>query len=221
MEFTLKTPVARSRAPGAGQGRAISAAQRAGRGREHLPGRARRRRRQPGSAGDAAARAHRAVLTTMRRRRSRRRRRTAERIRATRPRLLHRHHLGERRAKARLRRGVPDCGPRAYEWLREAMNWYEKPKPSALHGNDDALLRWNACARLIMRDRRLVPAPRRARRASAAGVTRAYFERWNGTLVTTMFGRKSSAPLMSSDVWLCSRCCHQRAGTNSGRMTVT
>jgi hypothetical protein len=26
-------------------------------------------------------------------------------------------------------------------------------------GNDDALLRWNACARLIMRDRRLVPAP--------------------------------------------------------------
>ena len=48
-----------------------------------------------------------------------------------------------------------------------------------------------------------------------------YFERWNGTLVTTMFGRKSSAPLMSSDVWLCSRCCHHRAGTNSGRMTVT
>jgi hypothetical protein len=50
---------------------------------------------------------------------------------------------------------------------------------------------------------------------------RPYFERWNGTLVTTMFLRKSSAPLMSSDVWLCSRCCHQRAGTNSGRMTVT
>ncbi len=28
----------------------------------------------------------------------------------------------------------------------------------------------------------------------------AYFERWNGTLVTTMFGRNSSAPLISSDV---------------------
>ena len=25
-----------------------------------------------------------------------------------------------------------------------------------------------------------------------------YFARWNGTLVTTVFGRKSSAPLMSN-----------------------
>ena len=56
---------------------------------------------------------------------------------------------------------------------------------------------------------------------TGVGIPRDYFERWNGTLVTTMFGRKSSAPLMSSDVWLCSRCCHQLAGTNSGRMTVT
>ena len=48
-----------------------------------------------------------------------------------------------------------------------------------------------------------------------------YFVRWNGTLVTTVLGRKSSAPLMSSARWLWSRCCHQRAGTNSGRMIVT
>jgi hypothetical protein len=27
-----------------------------------------------------------------------------------------------------------------------------------------------------------------------------YFDKWNGTLVTTMFGRKSSAPLIKSDV---------------------
>jgi hypothetical protein len=65
----------------------------------------------------------------------------------------------ERRAKARLKRGVPDCGPRAYEWLREAMTWYEKAEAVRPPGNDDALLRWNACARLIMSDRRLVPAP--------------------------------------------------------------
>jgi hypothetical protein len=64
----------------------------------------------------------------------------------------------ERRAKARLKRGVPDCGPRAYDWLREAMVWYEKAEAVRPPGNDDALLRWNACARLIMRDRRLVPA---------------------------------------------------------------
>src|SRR5438132_2101813 len=65
----------------------------------------------------------------------------------------------ERRAKARLWRGVPDGGPRAYEWLREAMTWYEKAEAIRPPGNDDALLRWNTCARLIMRDPRLVPAP--------------------------------------------------------------
>jgi hypothetical protein len=64
----------------------------------------------------------------------------------------------ERRAKARLKRGVPDCGPRAYDWLREAMTSYEQAEALRPPGNDDALLRWNACARLIMRDRRLVPA---------------------------------------------------------------
>ena len=66
--------------------------------------------------------------------------------------------IWERRAKARLRRGVPDAGPRAYEWLREAMTWYERAEAIRPPGNDDALLRWNTCARLIMRDHRLVPA---------------------------------------------------------------
>jgi hypothetical protein len=37
------------------------------------------------------------------------------------------------------------------------MNWYEKSEAIRPTGNDDALLRWNACARLIMRDRHLVP----------------------------------------------------------------
>ena len=64
----------------------------------------------------------------------------------------------ERRARARLRRGMPDAGPRAYEWLREAMACYERAEAVRPAGNDDALLRWNACARLIMRDHRLVPA---------------------------------------------------------------
>jgi len=64
----------------------------------------------------------------------------------------------ERRARARLRRGMPDAGPRAYEWLREAMACYERAEAVRPSGNDDALMRWNACARLIMRDHRLVPA---------------------------------------------------------------
>jgi hypothetical protein len=63
----------------------------------------------------------------------------------------------ERRAKAHLRHGTPGSGPRAYEWLREAMDWYEKAEAIRPPANDDALLRWNACARLIMRDHHLVP----------------------------------------------------------------
>ena len=65
--------------------------------------------------------------------------------------------IWERRARARLRRGVPDAGARAYEWLREAMAAYERAEAIRPPGNDDAVLRWNACARLIMRDHRLVP----------------------------------------------------------------
>ncbi len=64
----------------------------------------------------------------------------------------------ERRAKAHVQHGTPRAGPRAYEWLREAMTWYEKAETIRPSGNEDALLRWNACARLIMRDHHLVPA---------------------------------------------------------------
>jgi hypothetical protein len=63
----------------------------------------------------------------------------------------------ERRAKAHLRRDSRALGSPAYGWLREAMTWYDRAETIRPHGNDDALLRWNACARLIMRDHRLVP----------------------------------------------------------------
>ena len=56
-----------------------------------------------------------------------------------------------------LRHGTPGCGPQVYGWLRDAMSWYEKAEAIRPPGNDDALLRWNACARLIMRDHMLVP----------------------------------------------------------------
>ena len=84
-------------------------------------------------------------------------RKCADRIRDDYDRAYFTGIIWERRAKARLRRGVPDGGPRAYEWLREAMTWYERAAAIRPPGNDDALLRWNTCARLIMRDRRLVP----------------------------------------------------------------
>lgn len=66
--------------------------------------------------------------------------------------------ISERRAKAQLRHHMPGRGPRAYEWLREAMTAYEHAEAIRPAGNDDALLRWNACARLLMRDPHLVPA---------------------------------------------------------------
>lgn len=64
----------------------------------------------------------------------------------------------ERRAKAFLRHATPGGGPLAYEWLREAMACYEKAETLRPPNNDDALLRWNACARLIMSNPHLAPA---------------------------------------------------------------
>ncbi len=58
--------------------------------------------------------------------------------------------IHERRAKALLRSSTPRTGPRAYEWLREAMTWYERAEAIRPKNTDDALLRWNACVRLIM-----------------------------------------------------------------------
>jgi len=63
----------------------------------------------------------------------------------------------ERRAKAQLHRGRMGLGPQVYASLREAMTWYERAEAIRPAGNDDPLLRWNTCARLIMRDHRLVP----------------------------------------------------------------
>jgi hypothetical protein len=58
----------------------------------------------------------------------------------------------ERRAKAKLNQGFPGANFDAYEWLNEAMSWYEKAEVLRPTGNDDAILRWNACARIIMRN---------------------------------------------------------------------
>jgi hypothetical protein len=65
----------------------------------------------------------------------------------------------ERRAKARLRQGGPASGYVAYDFLQEAMGLFEKAEKVRPAGNDDALLRWNACARLLERNPHLTPAP--------------------------------------------------------------
>ena len=55
----------------------------------------------------------------------------------------------ERQAKARLQQGGPGAKYDAYEWLRDAMESFEKAEAIRPEGNDDTILRWNACARLI------------------------------------------------------------------------
>jgi hypothetical protein len=65
----------------------------------------------------------------------------------------------ERKAKAKLHQGAHDSGFAAYDYLREAMGWYEKAEAIRPAGNDDALLRWNTCARIIAGNK-LVPRPK-------------------------------------------------------------
>jgi hypothetical protein len=63
----------------------------------------------------------------------------------------------ERRAKASLKHGKPRGGARVHDWLRDAMAYFEKAEQLRPPNNDDALLRWNACARLLMSDHHLAP----------------------------------------------------------------
>lgn len=67
--------------------------------------------------------------------------------------------IAERRAKAQLTRGAPGSGHVAYEGLRKAMEWYELAERERPQGDDNAILRWNTCARLIMQEHQLQPAP--------------------------------------------------------------
>jgi len=54
--------------------------------------------------------------------------------------------VAERRARALLEHGGPGARGGA-EWLREAMEAYERAEALRPPDNDEARLRWNACAR--------------------------------------------------------------------------
>lgn len=64
----------------------------------------------------------------------------------------------ERRTSAQLHRGGPRSHEIAAEWLHEAMQWYEKAEAMRPAGNDESILRWNTCARLLNRSEPLVRA---------------------------------------------------------------
>jgi hypothetical protein len=64
----------------------------------------------------------------------------------------------ERKAKAALYRNTPGSNHDVFEWLEEAMAAFEKAGKISPAGNDDAILRWNACVRTIQRHN-LTPRP--------------------------------------------------------------
>jgi len=64
----------------------------------------------------------------------------------------------ERRAKVLLQGARPGAAGMAYDLLAEARDWYARAEALRPPGNDDVLLRWNACARLLMRHPRAAVA---------------------------------------------------------------
>jgi tetratricopeptide (TPR) repeat protein len=57
--------------------------------------------------------------------------------------------IRERQARAFLRKGMARSS--AFDAFREAMEWFEKAAAIRPEGDDEALLRWNACVRTIRR----------------------------------------------------------------------
>ncbi len=65
--------------------------------------------------------------------------------------------IAERWAKAQLKRGGRGAGEIAYHSFVEAMSWYEKAEAQRPAGNDEAILRWNTCARILAANSHIKP----------------------------------------------------------------
>jgi tetratricopeptide (TPR) repeat protein len=62
--------------------------------------------------------------------------------------------ISERRARAQLHRGALGSSDVASAGFREAMRWYERAESMRPAGNDEAILRWNTCVRMLARHER-------------------------------------------------------------------
>ena len=63
----------------------------------------------------------------------------------------------ERRAKATHEARRPGSGAYVYDWIVKALGLFEEAERVRPAGNDDALLRWNACVRFLDRHRSVKP----------------------------------------------------------------
>ena len=59
--------------------------------------------------------------------------------------------ISERKAKSILNRGAMGGAAVAHDWFHDAMRWYEKAEAMRPQANDEAILRWNTCVRLLGR----------------------------------------------------------------------
>ena len=66
--------------------------------------------------------------------------------------------IWERLGNARIRHGGRGAGAAAYHALRDAMSYYETAMSLASPANNDAILRWNTCARMIMQNPQIQPS---------------------------------------------------------------
>ena len=62
--------------------------------------------------------------------------------------------ISERRAKAQLAASIPGSADVAADWLREAMAHFEEAERLRPPGNDESILRWNTCVRMLARHER-------------------------------------------------------------------
>jgi hypothetical protein len=67
--------------------------------------------------------------------------------------------IAERSAKAALKMAHPGSHARAGHELAYAMSCFERAEALRPAGNDDAVLRWNTCARILMRNPSLQREP--------------------------------------------------------------
>lgn len=88
-----------------------------------------------------------------------------DRARALLPKLRQDYHrayyegiICERRARALLEADHAGSASAVYEWLRDAMECFDRAAANRPPGNDEAILRWNTCVRLLARYPQLRPS---------------------------------------------------------------
>ncbi len=65
--------------------------------------------------------------------------------------------VAERRARAHLQRGGVTLSG-IYDWLMEALDCFARAEAIRPAGNDDAILRWNTCVRVLQKHPELKPS---------------------------------------------------------------